>query len=136
MAKQRCIYHLDGFLASIILSFFYHWWAPILMFFVATTLGYLAKLFWGRSVSYYLWFIYSKMVQRASDYKRDNDLERASSAESYCKDLREIMAIYDGTRLRPPTPRQLKQIPCGDLYYWRDHGATGGNGSNQNGRAH
>jgi len=110
------------FWSSIILSFFYHWWAAILMFFVATTLGVLAKLFWGRSVSYYLWFIYSKMVQRATDYTRDKDLERASAAESYCKHLREIMAIYHDTRLRPPTPKQLREIPYGELYYWRDHG--------------
>jgi hypothetical protein len=111
------------FWSSIILSFFYHWWAAIVMFFVATTFGVLTKLVWGRSVSHYLWLIYHKMVQRGADYKRDNDLERASAAESYCKDLREIMAIYHETALRPPTPKQLKDIPYGDLCYWRDHGA-------------
>lgn len=110
------------FWTSIIVSLFYHWWAAILMFFVATTFGVLAKSFWGRSVSYYLWFIYSKMVQRVTNYTRDNDLERASAAESYCKDLREIMAIYHDTQLRPPAPKQLREIPYGELYYWRDHG--------------
>jgi ABC-type multidrug transport system fused ATPase/permease subunit len=111
------------FVTSIVFwLFFYHWWAAIVIFLVAIVLGVLIKLFWGRSVSYYLWFIYHKMVQRAADYKRDNDLDRASAAESYCKDLREIMAIYNGTRLRPPAPKQLKEIPYGDLYYWRDHG--------------
>ena len=113
------------FFSAIIVSFVYHWWAAPIMFFVLIVLGVLTKLLWGRSVAYYLLLIHHKMVQRAVDYKRANDLERASAAESYCNDLQEITAIYDGTRLRPPTPKQLKEIPYGDLYYWRDHGAGG-----------
>lgn len=106
------------FFASIVVSFFYHWWAAILMYFVAVTLGVLTKLLWGRSVSYYLLFIHHKMVNRAVDYKRDNDAERFEAADSYCKDLRQIMLLYDGSELRPPTPKQLKDVPYGDLSYW------------------
>src|SRR5439155_3299090 len=113
------------FFSSLIVAFFYHWWAPILIFFVATFLGVLVKLFWGRSVSYYLSLLYHKMAHRAADYKRDNDITRSDAAESYCKDLEELMITYHGAGLRPPTPKQLKSIPYGDRYFWLDRG-TGG----------
>jgi len=108
------------FFSSIIVSFFYHWWAAIVMFFAAIIFGVLTKLFWGRSVSYYLSFIHYKMVNRAADYKRDNDPERFEAVDSYCKDLQRMMLLYDGSRLRPPTPKQLKDLPNGDLSYWLD----------------
>jgi len=94
----------------------------VVVFFLATTLGVLAKLFWGRSVFYYLSLIYHKMLHRAADYKRDNDVERSAAAESYCRDLEKIMSIYRGALLRPPSPKQLKDIPYGDLRYWLDRG--------------
>lgn len=106
------------FFCSIIVAFFYHWWAAIVLWFVATVLAVLTKLFWGRSVSYYLVLIHHKMVNRAADYKRDNDVERFEAAESYCKDLQRLMFIYEGSQLRPPTPKQLKAIPYGDVSYW------------------
>ena len=106
------------FFGAIILAFFYHWWAAIIMYFAAGTLGVLTKLFWGRSVSYYLSFIHHKMVNRAANYKRDNDVERFEAADSYCRDLRQVMFLYDGSGLRPPTPKQLKDVPTGDLSYW------------------
>ena len=86
-------------------------------------IGVFTRLFWGRSVSYYLPFLYHKMVNRSANYKMKNDTERAEAAESYCKDLEQIMLIYDGAQLRPPTSKQLKAIPYGDLYYWLDRGA-------------
>ena len=113
------------FYTSVIVAFFYHWWAAILMFFFAITLGVFTKLFWGGSVSYYLSFLYHKLVHRAANYKRDNDTERSEAAESTLRDLEEIMSIYHGSRLRPPTPKQLRDMPHGDLYYWLDR-ATGG----------
>jgi hypothetical protein len=103
---------------SLICAFFYHWWAAILLLIIETVLAVLAKSLWGRSVSYHLALIYHKMVNRAVDYKRDNDAERFEAADSYCKDLRRIMLLYDGSRLRPPTPKQLKNVPCADLSYW------------------
>jgi hypothetical protein len=113
------------FFSSVIVAFFWHWWGAIVMFFVSITLGVFTKLFWGRSVSYYLSLLYHKMVHSAANYKRDSDVERSEAAESYCKDLEEIMSIYHAARLRPPTPKQLKDVPSGDLYYWLDRG-TGG----------
>ena len=106
--------------SSVIVSFFYHWWAAIVTFFVSTVLGVLTKALWGRSVSYYLLFIHHKMVNRAADYKRDNHAERFEAAESYCKDLQRIMLVYESSGLRPPTPKQLKDIPYGDVSYWRE----------------
>ena len=113
------------FFSSLIVAFFYHWWAPIPIFFVTTFIGVVLKLFLGRSVSYYLSPLHHKMANRAADYKRDNDLERLDAAESYCKDLEELMIAYHGAHLRPPTPKQLKDIPYGDRYSWLD-GGTGG----------
>lgn len=106
------------FFGAIILSFFYHWWGAIIIYFAATTLGVLTKLFWGRSVSYYFSFIHHKMVNRKVDYKRDNDAERFEAADSYCRDLQQVMLLYDGSGLRPPTPKELKNVPYGDLSYW------------------
>jgi hypothetical protein len=63
------------------------------------------------------------MVNRAVDYKTKNDVERLEASESYCKDLQQIIVLYQGSRLRPPTPKQLKDIPYGDLYYWLERGA-------------
>jgi len=108
------------FWCSIILSFFYDWWAAIAMYFVATVLGVLTKLFWRRSASFYLSLIEHKMLNSAADYKRCNDTERLEVAESYCKDLQRIILLYEGSGLRPPTPKQLKDIPSGDLSYWLD----------------
>jgi len=109
---------LKRFVGAIVLAFFYHWWAAIIMFFAATILGGLTKLIWGRSVSYYLSFIHHKMLNRATDYKRDNDAVRFEAADSYCKDLMRVMLLYDDSGLKPPTPKQLKEVPNGDLLYW------------------
>jgi len=113
------------FFASLVIAFFYHWWAPILIFFLTTFVGVLLKLFFGRSVSYYLSLLQHKMANRVADYKRDGDLERLDAAESYCKDLEDLMIMYQGARLRPPTPKQLKQIPFGDRYFWLDQRTNG-----------
>lgn len=106
------------FFLSVIVGLISHWWLGILMFFIAITAGVLAKMLWGRSVSYYLAFLYHKMANRAADYKRENDLERFEAAESYYKDLQQLMLLYENSGLRPPKPKQLKDIPYGDLYYW------------------
>jgi hypothetical protein len=107
--------------SSLIIAFVYHWWAAVVAYFVAATLAAVTNLVWGRSAFHYLCLIQHKMANRAADYKRDGDTERLSAAESYCRDLENIMSIYRDTRVRPPSRKQLKDIPFGDLYYWRDH---------------
>jgi hypothetical protein len=109
------------FFSSVIIGFIHSWWGGFLMFFVSAILGVLTKIFFGRSVSYYLPLFYHKMVNRAADYKVKNDTVRLEASESYCEDLQQIMHIYQGSQLRPPTPKQLKQIPYGDLYHWLEH---------------
>ena len=111
--------------SSVIVAFFYHWWAVIVMLFVAITLGVFTNLLWGRSVSYYISFLHHKLVHRAANYKRDNDVERSEAAESLLHDLERIISIYHGSRLRPPTPKQLKDIPYGDIRHWLDRHAGG-----------
>ena len=106
------------FFSSIITGFIYHWWGGILIYFVLVTLGVMTKMFLGHSVSYYLPLLFYKMANRALDYKTRNDTKRLEASESYCKDLQKIIALYQGSRLRPPTSKQLKNIPYGDLYYW------------------
>ena len=107
----------------MIAGFLYKWWAGIAVLASCVILGVLAKLLWGRSVSYYVALLYHKMINRAADYRRDGDLERLEAAESVCNELREIIVLYEGTRLRPPTPKQLADMPYGDLFYWLEHGA-------------
>ncbi len=110
------------FFSSIAVGFICSWWVGVLMYFVSVTLGVLTKLIFMRSVSCYLPLLHHKMVNREIDYKRQRDAERAQAAESYCKDLIQIMHIYQNSRLRPPTAKQLTQIPYGDLYYWLERG--------------
>lgn len=110
------------FLSSIISGFVYRWWAAIAVYFFSIMLGLLFKIFRGRSAAYYLTLIYHKMVNRAIDYNRRGDFERFEAADSYCRDLAELIVIYQSARLRPPTPKQLKDIPYGDSLYWLEWG--------------
>ncbi|MFS8064015.1 MAG: hypothetical protein ACMG5Z_05445 [Luteimonas sp.] len=110
--------------ASVVVGFFCHWWFGILIFFLAAFLGVLAKLLFMRSVSHYLPLLHHKMLNREVDYQKQNDIERAEAAQSYCKDLVNLMQIYQNSSVRPPTAKQLAHIPYGDLYYWLEDGAT------------
>ncbi len=112
------------FFSSIVVGFICSWWVGILMYFVSATLGVLAKLLFVRPVSYYMPLLHHKMVNRGIDYRRQSDAERAQAAESYCKDLLQIMHIYQNSRVRPPTAKQLTYLPYGDLHYWLEHGAN------------
>jgi len=105
-------------LSSVIAGFLYSWWAGIVVIVLMAFLGTLSSLIFMRSVTYYLSFLAHKMLNRAADYRKKQDFERYEAAESYNKDLMDIMAIYHNSRLKPPTEKQLKNIPYGDLYYW------------------
>ena len=107
-----------AFFSAIGLGFFCHWWMAIVIYFGGVALGFLTKLLFMRSVSHYLVFLHHKMLNRQIDYKKDNDIERAEAAESYCRDLAELIYIYQDSSLRPPSAKQLLQIPYGDRYYW------------------
>lgn len=96
----------------------------IVIYFVAVTLGVFTKLLFMRSVSYYLVFLHHKMLNRQIDYKKDHDIERAEAAESYCRDLAEIIYIYQDSSIRPPSAKQLRQVPYGDRYYWLEQTAN------------
>lgn len=106
------------FYLSIITGFLYSWWGGILIYFITIILGALTKILWTRTISYYLVLIYHKMVNRIADYKVKNDIERLEASESVCKDLEQILLIYHDARVKPPTKKQLNEIPYGDLYYW------------------
>lgn len=108
-------------IASIGTAFFYRWWATILMYFVCGLLSATTKHFGTRSVSHYLAIIYHSMLNRVANYKRENDTLRLEASESYCRDIEQILELYIGSQVRPPTPKQLRNIPCGDISYWLNH---------------
>ena len=110
-------------LSAVIISGFYHWWLTFVFFVVIVIFRVLVKLFWTRDACYYLLCMHQKMIHRAADYRRDNDLVRFEAAEETCRDLEKIISVYDVTRLKPPTEKQLKEIPYGDLLYWRERWA-------------
>lgn len=58
------------------------------------------------------------MINRAADYKQKNDIARLEACESVNKDLIKLIAIYGSTNIKPPTEKELKGIPYGDLYDW------------------
>jgi len=107
---------------SMISGFVYRWWGGIVVLFVSVTLGVLAKLLRTRSVSYYVTLMYHKMANRAADYRKQGDLERLEASESLCKDLANIIVLYQNSGLKPPTPKQLNDVPYGDLTYWLEYG--------------
>jgi hypothetical protein len=112
------------FFSAIIFGFLWHWWMAIVVYVIAVFLGVFTKLLFMRPVSHYLPLLHHKMLNRQIDYKKDNDIERAEAAESYCRDLVELIHIYQGSSLRPPSTKQLTQIPYGDRYYWLEHAVT------------
>ena len=103
---------------STLFGFLCQWWMGIVIYAVAIFLGVFTKLLFIRPVSHYLSLLHHKMLNRHIDYRRDNDVERADAAESYCRDLAELILIYQNSSLRPPSVKQLRQILCGDCYYW------------------
>src|SRR5262249_38325058 len=74
-----------AFFSAIVFGFLCHWWMSIVIYFVAVTLGVFTKLLFMRSVSHYLPLLHHKMLNRQIDYRKNNDIERAEAAESYCQ---------------------------------------------------
>src|SRR5438445_2017039 len=87
------------FFSSIVFGFICAWWVGIVMYFVSVTLGVLTRLIFMRPLCFYLPLLHHKMVNRKIDYKRQNDTERSQAAESYCKELVQIMHMYQTSRV-------------------------------------
>ena len=88
------------------------------MFVVAVFIGTLTKIIWGRSVSHYLMFMHARLLNRAATYRQKNDNERAEAAESMASELWQIIAVYMNASLRPPTAKQLRAMPYGDVSFY------------------
>jgi len=108
----------NALVAALVLAALYHWWAAPIVFVVAVFIGILTKIIWGRSVSHYLMFMYLQLVNRAATYKQKNDNERAEAADSMASELQEIIAVYMNAPLRPPTAKQLRTMPYGDVSFY------------------
>lgn len=113
-----------AFFSAVLFGFLCHWWVAIVIYFVSVTLGVLTKLLFMRSASHYLLFLHHKMLNGQIDYRKGNDIERAEAAESYCRDLAELIRVYQNSSIRPPSAKQLLQIPYGDRYYWLEQAPT------------
>ena len=107
--------------SSIITGFFYSWWGGIVAYLVCEVLTPVFDLLWMRPLSFYLMLIHIKMFSRAADYRSKNDYVRAELAESYCKDLENLISLYANSNLRPPSSKRLKEIPRGNPGYWLDN---------------
>ena len=110
--------------AGAIAGFIHAWWAGILAILLLPLLTALTKLIWTQPVPHYLAYLYQKMVFRLADYKKTTDVERQKAAQSICEDLERILFIYQDCPFRPPSTRQNRSVPFGDVYYWLQHGAT------------
>jgi hypothetical protein len=104
--------------AASIVAALYHWWVAPIVFVVALFIGTLTKIMWGRSVSHYLMFMHARLLNRAATYRQKNDNERAEAAESTASELQEIIVVYMNSTLRPPTAKQLKAMPYGDVSFY------------------
>lgn len=103
---------------ALVFAALYHWWAALVVFVVAVFFGALTKIIWGRSVSHYLVFMHSRLLNRAAAYRLKNDGERAEAAEGMAGELQQMIAVYMNSALRPPTARQLKAMPYGDVSFY------------------
>jgi hypothetical protein len=112
------------FFSAIICGFAYRWWAGFGVYFVLAVASTFTRAVSGRSASYYIALLYHRMSNRSADYKRQGDTERFQASQSYCSDLEAIMALYMDSGLKPPTPRQLKQLPYGNPGSWLDTGSS------------
>jgi hypothetical protein len=104
--------------AALVFAALYHWWAALIVFVVAVFIGTLTKIIWGRSVSHYLMFMHARLLNRAANYRQKNDNERAEAAESTASELQQIIVVYMNSALRPPTAKQLKAMPYGDVSFY------------------
>ena len=104
--------------AASVLAALYHWWAAPIAFVVAVFIGTLTKMVWGRSVTHYLLLMHARLLNRAATYRQKNDNERAEAAESTASELQEIIVVYMNSTLRPPTAKQLKAMPYGDVSFY------------------
>jgi hypothetical protein len=111
----------NAVVAASVFAALYHWWAAPIVFVVAVFTGTLTKMIWGRSVTHYLLLMHGRLLNRAATYRQKNDNERAEAAESTASELQEIIVVYMNTSLRPPTAKQLKAMPYGDVnFYLKD----------------
>jgi hypothetical protein len=108
----------NALVAALVFAALYHWWAVFIVFVVAVFIGTLTKMIWGRSVSHYLLYMHARLLNRAANYRQKNDNERAEAAESTASELQQIIAVYMNASLRPPTAKQLKAMPYGDVSFY------------------
>ena len=64
------------FFSAILVSFFFHWWAPFIIVLFSAIVTVILKLFLRKSVAYDLPMLHHKMINRMANYSRDNDFER------------------------------------------------------------
>ena len=107
-----------AFFAALVFAILYHWWAALIVFFVAAFIGTITKMIWGRSVAHYLMLMHRRLVIRAVAYRQKNDYERADAAESTASELEQLIAVYMTASLRPPTAKQLRAMPYGDVNFY------------------
>jgi TPR repeat protein len=62
--------------------------------------------------------MHARLLNRAATYRQKNDNERAEAAESTASELQQIIVVYMNSTLRPPTAKQLKAMPYGDVSFY------------------
>ena len=108
----------NALVAALVFAVLYHWWAALIVFVVAVFIGTLTKIICGRSVSHYLMYMHAHLVNRAATYRQNDDNERAEAAGSMASELEEIIAVYMNAPLKPPTAKQLRAMPYGDVSFY------------------
>jgi hypothetical protein len=105
------------FISVIIFAIIYCWWIGIIITVLTGMAGGISKLFFTKSITFYLLLIHSKLVNREADYKTKNDFERANAAHSLSRDLEKIIAVYKDSGIKAPSDIQINENPYGDIYY-------------------
>lgn len=87
------------------------------MFLISSFLAGSTEFFFKQDVSRFLALYIGVLLNRAADYKKNNDNERADACEGLKNDLLIIFELYLNTGVKVPTPKQIKNNPAGDNIY-------------------
>jgi hypothetical protein len=112
------LFNSIALVAALIFAALFHWWAALIAFAGAMFICALTKILWGRSVSHYLMFMHHRLLNRAAAFRQMNDNERAEPCECMANELQHIIVDYMNAPLRPPTAKQLRAMPYGDVNFY------------------
>jgi len=107
-------------LIATILGFIHAWWAGLAIFFVAPLISSIAELtpIASHSLEHYLTILSQYAMNRATDFTKKGDTERADAARDLANDVQKLICLYIGSSIPAPTWSQAQKAPFGDSSFF------------------